>query len=169
MKIKGIRVSAVNHGSLTLVKKSGEDITLQFRSLPLNFTDEVNKEIPSPIPKTTDYLKDRRGRPVRDPDTGKPIMLTDEDSPEFKQSLSKANRRQTTLMLFEALKEDSAVEFENKREDFPSISAWADAIYEELNTAGFSVGDLAAMISFMMELSNIKEEELEEARADFLP
>jgi len=169
MKIDGLSPEALtlSRDTLRLRRPTGL-IELRFAALPYGIDAEVEQAIPAPRPKTTGFARDARGRLLRDPDTHKPIAVTNENDPEFVAALKRTQRLQAIYMIAKSLHADPSVHFDAQLPDHENASDWCEAIEQELRAAGFSVGEVSRMISFVMHMSGLSNERIDEAREDFL-
>jgi len=167
MKIAGVDLSA-DKDTLRLTRRDGRIIELRFAALPYGIDEEIKREIPDVPVKVTGVLRDQRGKIVRDPDSGQLVKTTNEDDPEHQAAQARVNRLQSIFMIVRALAPDSGVEFDTKRESCKDTAEYCGRIEQELRAAGFSIGDVAKMLAFVMELSNLSKEKVEAARDGFL-
>lgn len=167
MKIQGRDIQQLDQDTLVLQRKQGKPISLLFTALPVGITEELEKELPSPQPPRDGFCRDHKQQFIRD-ERGRPIPFYNEKDIEYSSKLRRTNRLQTTAMLYRCLENDKNVVWEAKRENFKTSEEFYEAVYYELRTAGFSAGELSTMITFMLTLSRLKEEEVSEARDHFL-
>ena len=82
MKITGAKSGLITE---TFPMQRGKDsvLTWQITALPMGFVERIRDDIPGPIPKATGVMR-KGGKVVRD-EEGKPVFLTDKDTPEFQQ------------------------------------------------------------------------------------
>ena len=167
MKIAG-HVAGLSRKKVVIDR--GEDrppIDVVLTALPLGTTQKLDKKIPGPVPKTIGPLM-TGGKVVREAD-GSPVMLTDKESPKFKEADELANRRQSTLMLHMALAGDPSVEFDSVEDKCKSPQEFADKIFEELSDFGITIGDFGHLVSEVLRVSHLSSDRLDKAREAFLP
>jgi hypothetical protein len=169
---KDIEKSASQVVLLTRETAGGEkrpDIRITVRALPLGFEEGAEKDIPSPAPRPLGFLYDRKNKPLRDPETGKPLLRTNEESSEFRLEIALVNRLQSVRMIYHAIKDDDNIEFSTDPELLErDPSAFYDSIYGEMRDAGFTAGDYLKLIRAVLESSGLSQEDVQEAVDDFL-
>jgi hypothetical protein len=154
--------------TLHLARRSGAKIVLTFRALAYGFDEELKREIPDVPIRETGVLRDERGRIVRDPDTGQMVRTTNQGDPGYKAAQARVNRLQSIYMIVRALAPDSGVTFEADRKACKDTADYCERIEQEITAAGFSLGDVAQMLAFVLQLSNLSKEKVEAARESFL-
>lgn len=132
--------------------------------LPLDFPERLEEKIPSPLPPKKGYIRDRKGRFVRDTLTGQPIMEYDKQDPVYKKEMQICQDRQTTMMVLEALQGEKTVEIESKRDTFKTHLSYYDSVRDEFRKAGLSIGQQVQIVEAVNKVSGLKEEELEEEK-----
>lgn len=146
--------------------KIGE-LHLVISPIPLDFSDILEKQIPSPNPKIKGVLKDKKGRYIRDEQTGKPLPEYDTTDKKYIAELKTCQRRQSMCLLIEGLRKDETLEFEAKNEAYEDVREFYDAVYAELLKAGMTIGQQIKIINAINKVSGLDEKEVEEAK-DFL-
>lgn len=166
MKIKG-HEGGLSRANVRIDRGEGRPpLELLLTALPLGATQEFDKAVPGPIPKTIGPLM-RNGQVVRNTD-GTVVMLTDKDSPKFKAAEELANRRQSTLMVHRALVNDPNVKFDADNANIRDTEL-ADAIFQELSDFGLSIGDFGRLVTETLAVSHLSSEKLDRVRETFLP
>ena len=165
MLLKGQKVSALAHGEVRIPRGDGDPIILQVQALPLGYEEEAEKLFPSPTPPLT-YAEDRRGKIMRDPATRKPITIRNLEDPDYKVAVRATSRLQMMFFVHAALKNDPNLEFESIEDEDPKTRF--TSLFQEFQAAGFSVGDLRLIVDTVMELSNLRGEDIQEAKEAFL-
>lgn len=139
-------------------------LPLTLTPLPLDFPNRLEEKIPSPNPPKKGYIRDRKGKFVREALTGQPIMEFDKQDPKYKKEMQVCQDRQTTMMVLEALKEEESIEIESKRESFKNPLEFYDSVREEFQIAGLSIGQQLQIVEAVNKVSGLKEDELEDEK-----
>lgn len=140
-------------------------LPLSITPLPLDFHERLEKKIPSPSPPKKGYMRDKRGRFIKDSITGRPIMEFSEEDVEYKAKLALCQKRQSIAMVMEGLKEEENIEFGTKEADCKDYSEYIDKIGQELKEAGLAIGQLIQLQEAVNRASGIKKEEVDEAKS----
>jgi len=165
MKLRGEQVHALARGEVVIPRGDADPIILKVQALPLGHEEHAEKLFPSPT-APLQYAEDKRGKVMRDPATKKPITVRNLEDPDYKAAVRATSRLQMMYFVHEALKADETVEWDTPETDDPK--EFYEALFKELTLAGFSVGDLRLIIDTVMELSNLKGEDIQEAKEAFL-
>jgi len=121
----------------------------------------------------TGYAREKSGTKgksvlVRDPMTGRPLPMYDEADPAFQAKRRERNQLSTTAMLHYAMGADANIAWTSKRDTFASDVDFYKAVYKEIVDFGFSIGDFTMMVEFILDISNLRTDDLKEAKEDFL-
>lgn len=141
------------------------DIELTLEALPPDWDDEVERELPSPNPPRVGVEKKSSGRPVFDPDTGRPVPRYDEHDEGFLRERREINKLQSVKMVVDGLA-DGEVAFDATFDPNNPRDYYRDVL-REMKEFGFGMGDLVTVIEEIGELSGISEDELDRAKRDF--
>ncbi len=168
MKVKGHK-GGLSRAKILIDRGEGRGpLELTLAALALGSTQEFDKKVPGPVPRDIKPLM-QHGQVIRNAD-GSPVMLTDANTPAFKEAEQLANRRQSTLMVHRALENDANVSFDAAAEkDFKTAGEYADAIFQELADFGLAIGDFGRLVSETLNVSHLSSKKLDEAREAFLP
>lgn len=157
------RANIRDHTVVELARKSGPPIKLTLWSVGPDYMERAEAELPSPVPKRTGFVKDRRGQlQIKD---GRPVPLYDTEDPTFRRETKRIGRLQTIKMIHDAL-DPSEVQFTVERNG-GDPAAYYEAIERELHEFGFSLGDLKTLMDGVVEVSNMRREDVDAAKADF--
>jgi len=167
MRIAGLP-EGVNLREETVVdlRRKEHKVQLTVRALQSDFMTDSEKEIPSPVPPRLGISRDKKGRIDRDPATGRPVMLYDEEDHAYIAAASEAKVLQTFKLIVDAL-DPSEVTFEAKRDDFDTAAEFYQACRREMDALGFSIADYTALAKAVADVSDISEEDLAVAEAGF--
>ncbi|QDT33637.1 hypothetical protein Mal48_28910 [Thalassoglobus polymorphus] len=155
----------------SLKRPDGRDWTFQLSPLPLGFQKKLrDKGITPPTPPVK-ISRDSTGKPIRD-HAGQVVTFTDLNSAEFLSDSELYHQRVAVLAVVEALRNDSSVCFETVPPEVDGTNglSWgdfADAVFQELEQAGFTPGDLLAFCDEICRISNMLDGHLREAQANF--
>lgn len=167
MKIQGYDGGKRDQDSFTITRRDKSKLTFLLTALPIGITEEIEKEIPVPRPPRDGFCRDQKRRFIRD-SRGRPVPFYDEYDTEYMQKMKKVNRLQTIATIYKSLENDTSIEWETKREAYKAPVEFYLALHEEIKSFGISTGEIADMMEFVMKLSRLGNEEIEEAREDFL-
>ncbi|MCA9053855.1 MAG: hypothetical protein KDA75_08460 [Planctomycetaceae bacterium] len=155
---------------MTLPRPDGEAWIFTVQPLSLGFHRRLREHgVTAPFAPVR-LARDSAGRPLRDA-AGVVVTTTDAADPQFVEQLEQYHQRVAVLAVAEALQVDPQVSFEARppAADAP-YGAWcdyADALYAELESAGFSAGDLILFCDAIARLSNLIGDHLQQARSNF--
>lgn len=172
----------------TVVIPRGEDakpVVLKVRGLPLGTEEKLRRFFPTPKAPDKWYPDPRKKQPksgppifARDPDSGALLFKPDEQDEDFRIARAASERRTAAFLLYNGLDVPSVpglnvdtVAFDAKPPQSDEISAWeqfGDAVWAELQAAGWQTGDVALVTSKILELSNLDKKKVEAAASDFL-
>lgn len=172
MKMNGVELRP-DSATYTIKRMDGRVILFTMSALPDGVMQFYAERIPLPTVKRLGVVRDRRGKMLRDPNTGELLRETNEASPEYTASLEEAYLRRGVCGVVESLSADPAVTFDTPRpaDDAPHAEwvEYANALRAEIRAAGFTTGDLQKLMQFLARLCNLTPEQVSEARADFTP
>ena len=167
MKIAGQILSGRNTTVVELRRPDIGPIHLTVQALPLGFESLLaERGIRRPaVPKRV--ARDSRGKVIRD-EAHEAVLHADPGDLDYQRQLEAYARRTLCLEVVEGLAADSSVAFDTQPPGGDGDwAAYADAIYEELQTAGFSDGDLVVLVQAIHRVSNLTEEAIRAAQNDF--
>ena len=172
MKI-GNKTLQLDTMDLVLERRNGDDIVLKLTALPLGFDNLMEEQIPSPTPPAKGFCrtKGERGKLIKDARTGAPMPKYDYQNKAYKSAERLCTRRQGCLMVYHGLRNDKEVTWDAplaKLETEEKFVELTDAVYEEMKSAGFSLGDLNRIAGAISEISNLNSEEIESVSESFL-
>jgi hypothetical protein len=143
-----------------LPRPGGAAIALRMQPLRLGFARSLRERGLVPPEPPLRVARDSSGRPLRD-ERGQAVMTAAETDTEFARSLELYHQRVAVLAVVESLEADADVTFGARR---PSgIEGWieyADAVYAEMEEAGFTAGDLVHLCAYACRLSNLAGDHL---------
>lgn len=143
---------------------TGQPLTLQ--PLPLGFHRRLREHGISPPVPPTRVARDSAGKPIRDA-RGLAVLTADEHDPLFLAAQEQHQQRVAALIVFHGLAADPQVQFDTT---FSLQGDWADAadaLLAELERSGWSAGDLIWVCRQVLALSNLWDEHVQEAHANF--
>ncbi|MCA9081441.1 MAG: hypothetical protein KDA58_12835 [Planctomycetaceae bacterium] len=156
-----------------LRRAAGDQLTLQLRPLPLGFHRRLRERNIVPPAPPLRVARDSNGRPIKDTQ-GHAVTLSDPHRPEYLAQLEAYHHRVAILSLAEALSDDPEIRFEtlcpNDAANTTASDQWlayADALAEELETAGFTAGDLIRLCQEICRLSNLFDDHIQTQAANF--
>lgn len=161
------RTSIRNEATVQLPRNeaAGGDIFLDVVALPPDYPEDVEREIPSPTPPRLGIEKDEDGKPIFDPETGRPVVRYNEADADFQRKRQRAQTLQTVKYAVDALKEGQ-IEFEADTRDLEGAEYY-EAVLREMREYGFSLGDVAKLCASAQRVSGLSEDEIEKATEGF--
>ena len=146
-----------------------QDVVVTINSLPVGYTDLIQKEIPKPIAPL---------KPVRDPKTKKfkivpntsppeVELAPDTEDPEYVAAKEDHEGKTTAWFLFNGTRHDKLIKWETNPEGMSKPDFYA-AIYREIVEVGLGIGYVSKIIENIMTLSGMDKKKLAEARQAFL-
>lgn len=167
MRIAGRESQPEFNQVFRLPRVGDEDLLLTMQPLPLGFSQRLRERGVVPPREPRRIARDSSGRVIRD-ESGLAVMVADEGDADYGSALETYHRRVAVLAVAESLKADDRVEFETGEP--PGQSGWesfADALFVEMEQAGFTAGDLVQLCSFVCRLSNLTGEHLQRMESSF--
>ena len=159
------RTSVRNVNRVELKRASDKALTLTVRALSPTYPEDAERELPSPVaPFRGEYIRDKRGRIEKD-ERGQPIRVLDEQDPKYLADVRETQQLQTVKMIVDAL-DPAEVQFTISRDGIDP-KTYYQAVRQEFTAFGFSIGDLAALVRAVAEVSGIDDGAIRAARADF--
>ena len=171
MQFNGRDLEPVSTSTFTLPRPDGTSLPLQLRPLPLGFHQRLRDQgLQVPIPPTK-IARDSAGRPIRDAQ-GNATTISDSSNPEFLQHYELYHQRVAVLSVVEALASDPNVTFNAQPPNgsSPVPEHWhrfADEVFAELEHSGFTAGDLILLCQEICRISNLLDDHLKAAQANF--
>lgn len=167
MKIANYEGDAVKRKRIVLEREGG-NIELLITALPSSYMGVISERLPEPIPpsKKTPMRDAQTGKFVTDKNTGARIYPPNLEDPGYRVALAEHQNLTTVAIAHYAVKGDPNVEFETEEGD--SGSDFYRSIRDEMEEFGVNMGDLAHIVQEVVTLTGLTEEDIEEAREDFL-
>ncbi len=142
---------------------------LRLQPLPLGFHQRLRRRrIHPPVPPVK-IARDAAGKPLRDAQ-GSAVTLADVQQPDYLAACERYHQRVAVLSLAEALRGDETIELETVPPVESATQGWedyADALFAELEQAGFAAGDLVLLCREICRLSNLIDDHLRVAQGNF--
>ncbi len=164
MKIDGKDVNLLEQKEYVLPRNSG-DIPLLLSALPLGFQEKIERFFPTPTPPKAP-VKGANGKLQRE--NGIVVVTRNVDDPHYKEQVKKMDLLQAIYVVHCALRNDKSINFET---DIGQLETnpqeFYEGIYEELDAAGFTVGDILDITKGTMELSNMSSEKFKDLSENF--
>lgn len=167
MQLRGVNPTASLTRTFTLPRPDGSEWVFQLRPLPLGFQRRLRERGLTPPAPPIRIARDSQGRPLRD-EQGLAVTQSDLTAPEYLAQLELYHQRIAVLAVVESLEADPQVSFEAVAPaGHTGWPAYADALHQELEAAGFTAGDLLLLCQEVCRLSNLLGEHLQQVRANF--
>jgi len=171
MKYHGQSLQNLSFSLFQLPRGQHDPLVLCLRPLPLGFHQRLkHRGIQLPVPPIK-IARDSAGRPLRD-SQGQAMTLLDQQDADYLAALDRYHRCVAVLSVVESLQGDSQIDFETSCPASTAESDWmryADLIFQELEEAGFTAGDLILLCREICRLSNLIDDHLLQARQNFSP
>jgi len=152
-----------------LPRADGSSLALTVSPLRLGFHRRLRRRGIFPPRKPTRVARDSSGKPLRDAQ-GLAVLMPDAENADYLAELDQYNQRVAAMVIVEGLRDDETIEFETAKPteagDWP---AFADAINTELESAGWSIGDVATLCDHIFRVSNLLDEHVRETTENFTP
>jgi len=111
--------------------------------------------------------RDSAGRPIKD-ERGQAVMTAVEADADYVRSVEQYHQRVAVLAVVESLEADPDVAFGARRPaGNEGWGEYADAVYAEMEEAGFTAGDLVHLCSYACRLSNLAGDHLRASARGF--
>ena len=171
MKIKGRKGSTSVAKEVCIIPRyDDEPLCLTVAAIPMTWNQLSLELLPAPTPPKKLLTKPNSTKLIYTEDR-KPVQYDDFNDDGYKKADSKYNQRLNAWMVYEALRFDESVEFENQKPaalSTQNIGPWLDKIVGEMSDFGLTTGDMGLIIESLTKLSNLTLQEVEKARDSFL-
>ena len=162
MKFNGQPIRAMAEKEIALPRPDGNHLFVRVRALGLGEEREARRLFPDPVPPHGFY-EDEKGKPLRDPDTGKVESGPLFSDPTFLEAVDETERLRTVVKFVRALEADERIEFTASGED---ANFYREA-QKEIEEAGISEGDMMLVIRTGIELGNLDQNSIKRAAEAF--
>ena len=156
---------------IQLPRPSGEPIAIAMQPLSLGFHRRLRgRGVVPPLPPRK-VARDSSGKPLRD-ESGLAVLTSDDHDRDYLDQLERYQQRVAVLAIVESLQADPQVTFSAQPPRTANSEEWlryADALFDEMETAGLTAGDLALLSHWTCQLSNLIDVDLRQATANFSP
>lgn len=152
-----------------LPRPTGEPLTLTMQPLSLGFHRRLRGRGILPPSAPRKVARDSAGKPLRD-ESGLAVMSTDDRDTDYLNDFDLYHQRVAVLAIVESLRADPQVTFNTQPPTTADALAWtryADALFDEMEAAGLTAGDLAHLSNWTCRLSNLIEGDMQRATANF--
>jgi len=165
MEILGFTGNAVKKKTVALERESG-NIELEITALPPSYMEAIGKALPEPVAplQKIPARNPSNGKFLIDQTTGAKIFPPNINDPMYLKNLMEHQNLTTVAIVHYAIKDDENVSFETEAD---GKQFYID-VRDELESFGFNMGDLAQLVKEVIALTGLSEEELDEAKDDFL-
>lgn len=171
MRVRGQELAGVGSQRVSLVRGDGTTLSLLVRPLPLGFHRRLRSCGLVPPQPSVRVAREAGGSPLRDAH-GQAVTIRDESDAAHLAAVELYHQRVAVLAVAEALKGDADVEFATRPPmdsvtDAVAWTSYADALFNELEAAGFTAGDLTQLCGLICRMSRLLDEHLRDARGNF--
>lgn len=169
MKFNGLPLQSTTLSTFQLRRACGDPLPMRLRPLSLGFHQRLRSRGIQPPQAPIRIARDSVGKPLRDAH-GLVLTLEDERQPEHVAELERYHQRVAVLAVAEAIAEDPHLCFDSSPPADNAASSWqgyADALFAEMEGAGFTAGDLVLLCREICRMSNLIEDDLAAAQANF--
>lgn len=173
MRLRGQQIETNYVHPFSLRRANGQSLNFQLSPLPLGFQSKLRQRGIFPPQPPLKISRDSTGKPLRDA-AGQAVTHHDLADESYREANELYHQRVAMLALFESLRNDSAVEFETsvpseKKHAADEWTTFADSLFQELESAGLTAGDLLALCDEIGRISNLVDSHLAQAQANFSP
>ncbi len=167
MKLNGTQLGGLATKVVVLPRPAPTPpIELTIQALPLGYERDVLNWLPSPEPPK--IIVTKNGRWVKGAD-GRPLYDIKEDDPGYQKKSRDMSGMQGMAFIWKALQADAHVVWDTDADLFEKDKVgFFGGLHDEMAQAGFASGDVRLLIEAIMQLSNMSDEAVEEAREAFL-
>lgn len=173
MRVRGRELTGACSQRVSLLRGDGSTLSLLVQPLPLGFHRRLRSFGLVPPQPPVRVARDAGGAPLRDAQ-GLAVTLRDDGDAAHLAAVEIYHQRVAVLAVAEALKADADVEFAS-RPPVDGVSAgepnawclYADALFAELEAAGFTAGDLTHLCGLICRMSRMLDDHLRSARGNF--
>lgn len=151
MKLNGNTIARSTR-QVTIERDGGDKLVFTVSSLSIGIRREFDVMYPTPVaPKIVTEGKNGR--------TEKDIW----DDPKFMAAIDERNHLRNVYILYRILADDKNVVFDNIPSDIDSLRK----LSAELTASGLSEGDMITLLKEALKASNLSQEEIALAKANF--
>ncbi|KYC47833.1 MAG: hypothetical protein AMQ22_00237 [Candidatus Methanofastidiosum methylothiophilum] len=159
MKIKG----ASNTPKTIVVEICGGKVTL--KPVSVVWSLETEEMLPTPTPPIKAYVRDGKGKIIRDSD-GVATPVYDFKNPEYKKEVTKIQILQTVKMIADSIVD--GMEFETDSElKSQKPREYYEALLKEMTDYGLNIGDLNRLGVAIQKISGLDEANIREVEGNF--
>jgi hypothetical protein len=171
MKLNGQLLTNSYRHPFSLPRVGDEPLAMQLQPLPLGFHQRLRERGIQPPTTPLKIARDSSGKPLRD-GQGNALTLAETQNPEYLLELERYHQRVAVLALAQSLEGDQHVGFDTPVPSGTDGQVWiryANALLHEMEAAGFTAGDLLLLCREISRISNLLDEQLTQAQANFSP
>ncbi len=162
MKFNGEKIQAMATQEVVCPRPDGKHLVMLVRALGRGEEREAAKLFPEPdAPRG--FMKDDKGNPLRDPDTGKVVADYLFNDPGYMQGMADAEDLRFIYRFVCAIDQDSRITFESDANGAQRIRD----IQKEIQAAGITDGDIALVMKEAIKLGNLDAGALQRAAEAF--
>jgi len=166
MRIAGVTTEKRNTGTVTIYR-DGQPVDLTVSPLPVNFRGRVAQAVPMPRP-AVEYER-RAGKVLRGPD-GAALKVVRDDEPKYLAAVKRVDDLQGIVLAYQILRADPSIAWDTPPPREPwGDRAFAEAIETEMIAAGFTDGEVLAIIHEAERLEEGAPERVDELEKNSSP
>jgi hypothetical protein len=162
-----VRIRGQKDFTLTAEIEFLPGITVRINALPFGFDEQMENLLPSPKAPEKPVKDVRTGKYKVKPGSVQLEMEVDEKDPDYLAATKSQTRRQCAFIIYYGTKEDKEWVWDSKKQESDGIPFFDD-IYEELKKAKIGAGYIIKLVSEIMKLSGVGEEQIEAVKMTFL-
>lgn len=168
MKLTGYDIDSAHNRKTVRLSRTEEsglpEIELTVEALPSNYWEELEREIPDPVPPQVGVERDSSGKPMTD-EQGRPVPKFDWTDETYRRKQKEAQSLQSVKMVVDGLA-DGEVAFDAEKDPQDPV-AYYRAVQREMQQFGFNLGDVVKLARAVQKVSNISGSDIEEAMDGF--
>lgn len=169
MQIAGQTLSSDFTYEFQLPRHGQPSISFKLAPLSLGFHQKLKRRGIVPPQPPSKVARDSTGKAVRDAN-GQVVTLPDTNNSDYLNASELYHQRVAILALFESVQHDNNITFETSPPHSDSPLDWgqfADSLFEEMQQAGLSCGDLLKLCSEICRISNLLDDHVQGTQANF--
>lgn len=151
MLFHGKKLEAMALGEVA-IPRPGEALVFKVRAVTHGEEKKGERLFPDPI-APTDFKKDAKGRPLRDPASGKVLTEKDFSNPAYLSEAEEAERLQMIVAFVDCLDQDPNITWGSEH-DKGTKEFYKDCD-REVREAGLTAGDIRLVLHKAMTLGNL--------------
>lgn len=148
----------------TIVLREELGISIDIQSLPADWDEQCEAEIPTPLPPRLGIEKDTKGVVILD-EKNRPIVRYNYEDADYREKKRTTGKLQAIKTIVDGIA-PGQIEFEANKEKL-GARAFYIAVLGEMKDFGMGMGDLLMLVTKIAQLSGLSEKDIKVAEAGF--